>query len=1187
MKIFSFIPFPTRLAASLVMAAITAPWCASADTLSPQEAAKQYARMSQIRLYRNGAAVLDHVMRFSQLDEGKLTPVDRFLRAFYEGRWDELRSTLEKLPPDMAESIYDKMLDDLTSRFVPVLSLDDFIGVVDACPKELRTARIRKLGQLLRIAVVKEQEVWLKRALEKGSLRLGREESKRLVTGRILLHADFGELARQYLPDRAAAEQIAEDEVRDEIVKFLGAQEEVEQADLKQLTSLWKDKANVLASPQGNLQEKQRVGDLLAELLGKVPAAAIEPWFRTLMRDEPEGGLRLALTLGKSAQARNLDAPNVQLRTNNLRTQKSLLRCAGESTNLAQPPWAQVASAMADGWIREAEHSIQHHLSARPNGSTRPHVGPEELLDACPDGAWAKALPASLRDRTDICLSKTVLVSDHYEEAVPLIVQLAARNPKGSAALAEEYLKAWAMRHDPQIPEEVRKKHRLPEDARIVVTPLMMEKNIASLARIMELFRGQGMRLQNARLLIDAFLICYSNAEVYRRSHIEKVFGPVVDMDEEVFTQMIRAMSDGLASRWRKIELQKVSGTRRTQAETLQMVRDGYRTAAEMIDERASKHPDAWRIPLLAGSLLSDWGDFEYYQDLGAESPAKRAEAFREKGRLSEVNFTRAAEAYARQVPKLGAGGYVIDVYLAWFNSLLGINTGGDLNLSKPLDRRALNKIRDLIRNLPGDAPRAHVDKLARYVAARMEDKKQPLHEELRYKYLAGSLVLTKESPFSFQASSKVAYYDELLNEIRLETRVDGPDTVQRDQDFGIILSVHHTEAMGRMADFGKYLVNQLPSTTNQGGRQAPPTIAVHKAREAKGHRDDLELSIREALALFFDVKSITFSPRDVQPRRTARPGWKETVLAYIHVKAKDSSVDRVPRVQMSFEFMDLSGPVSITAESPETMIKVTDRPTPPRPFERVDLTEVLDARNLASTEEILLEITATASGLMPELAEVIDLDALRKQLPVARIDPREGTIIRQVNSWSDTVHAVSEHRWTVTLNASSLLNPPRRIALRLPMPKVGNGTAKAQTYRDMDLVELTEPITVVGPVEGAVETETQTAFTGWIRYATVGGAIVGVLLVGLGLARLLRRSGPRPLRARDVFHMPARIDGFVVVQLLRRLRASELARLSDVQRTQMLKEIEHIEAACFSNGAGLSEDDLRSAARKWLQAAC
>ena len=713
----------------------------------------------------------------------------------------------------------------------------------------------------------------------------------------------------------------------------------------------------------------------------------------------------------------------------------------------------------------------------------------------------------------------------------------------------------------------------------------MMEKNIANLARMMELFRQQGIHPQNARLLTDAFAVCYSNAEVYRRSHIEKVFGPITDMDEEVFLQMIRAMSDGLASRWRKLELQKASGTQRTLAETLHMVREGYRAAVEMIDQRAAKQPDAWRILTLAGSLLSDWGDLEYYQDLAAETSTRRLEAFREKGRLSEAYFTRAAQAYARQVPKLGPGGYVIDVYLAWFHSLLGINTGGDLNLSKPLDRRALNKIRAMIRSLPGDAPRAHADKLAKYVTARMEDKKQPLHEELKYKYLAGSLVITQESPFSFQANSKVGYYDELLNEIRLETRVDGPDTVQRDQEFGIILSVHHTEAMGRMADFGKYLVNQATST-NPWNRPPPPTVTVHKAHNAKGRRDDLELNIREALALFFDIKSITFSPRDVQPRRTARSGWKETVLAYIHVKAKDSSVDKIPRIQMNFEFMDLEGPVTVAAESPETMIKVTDRPAPSRPFQRVDLSEVLDARNFANTEEVLLEITATANGLVPELGELIDLDGLGQQLPVARIDPHEGTLVRQVQSWSDSVHAVSERHWTVALNASSLLKPPRRIALRLPTPKVGDGSAKYQAYQDMDLISLAEPVAVVGPIEGDVEAEPQAAFAGWGGYAAAGGLVAGLVLLVLVVV-WLRRRGPRPLRARDVFHLPAQVDGFVVVQLLRRLGSSDLVRLTDTERANMLREIERIETACFgANGSGLSEDDLRNAARKWLQAA-
>ena len=40
-------------------------------------------------------------------------------------------------------------------------------------------------------------------------------------TGRVLLHADFDALARQYLPTLAEAGRIAEEEVREEIVNFL------------------------------------------------------------------------------------------------------------------------------------------------------------------------------------------------------------------------------------------------------------------------------------------------------------------------------------------------------------------------------------------------------------------------------------------------------------------------------------------------------------------------------------------------------------------------------------------------------------------------------------------------------------------------------------------------------------------------------------------------------------------------------------------------------------------------------------------------------------------------------------------------------------------------------------------------------------------------------------------------------
>lgn len=454
----------------------------------------------------------------------------------------------------------------------------------------------------------------------------------------------------------------------------------------------------------------------------------------------------------------------------------------------------------------------------------------------------------------------------------------------------------------------------------------------------------------------------------------------------------------------------KTSGTRRTPEETLQMVRDGYQAALDMIDQRFAKHPGAWRVLMLGGCLTGDWAQFEYSQQLAAESNVDRLEAYQQKTNRAEDYFTRAAQVYAGHVKDLRPSGYSIDLYVAWFDSLLGLDTSGQLRLARPLDRRALNVMRDSMRGLTGDAATAHVDRFARYVSQRMEDTVNPLHENLRYKYLAGSLVITQESPFSFQARDKVNYYDELLDEIRLETRGDGPSTIGRDQQFGIVLSVHHTEAMGRMADFGKYLVNETPAPNAPSVRQV---AALYRSGELSGRRDELEQNIREVLSLFFDIRSITFSPRDVQPRATDRPGWEETVLAYVHAAALDASVDKIPRIQMSLEFLDVTGPISISAESAETMIRVTGDRVPPRPFRRLDVTQVLDARNLEADEELVIEVTATANGLVPDLEDLIDLQQLEQQLPVARIDPHEGTLVRELNSWGDAVHVASDRRWT------------------------------------------------------------------------------------------------------------------------------------------------------------------------------
>jgi hypothetical protein len=97
-------------------------------------------------------------------------------------------------------------------------------------------------------------------------------------------------------------------------------------------------------------------------------------------------------------------------------------------------------------------------------------------------------------------------------------------------------------------------------------------------------------------------------------------------------------------------------------------------------------------------------------------------------------------------------------------------------------------------------------------------------------------------------------------------------------------------------------------------------------------------------------------------------------------------------------------------------------------------------------------------------------------------------------------------------------------------------------------------------------------------------------VLAGIALIVFLKRgrgAGERPVRARDVFHMPADIDGFAVVALLRRLRTSPLVKLKDGQQQELQSDLKRVEQACFGASAGaMSEADLRTVASKWLRLA-
>jgi len=1133
---------------------------------------------------RELADIFRFIEKTGAADTASLSPSDRFFSFFRTGDWGKIREELAQMPPDLARKIYDKMLADLTEKPKPNVRLDDVLALTEAVPGEFNAQEQRRIGQLLGLVVPVNESYWLADRLKNGTGRLGgTDPAKRLITARVLIAGGFKDLARTYLPPLNQVEQIADAELRNELTTFLTSQRESEAAQHEQVQKVWDENLRILTLEKTGDFEKSKAGQTLARVITQIPPATLAPVIANLVKNSPDNAIHLITGLGRKLEKEVKG--DVQLRTDNLKAQAIVATLLAENVDLRTQPWGQLSQMMAEFWIMEADTTFGQETA--PSGYKPKFVPVEELLATAPSGKWETSLQPGVRERLDMSLSKTILTAANFDQAADRIVGIGKRNPGAGVALAEDFLSVWAKSHNPQLPETLRKKYLLPDDARIPVTPIMMEKNIESLARMMTLFRQAGIAPKDYEKVVGAFDLAYSNAEAYRASHIEQVFGPLEKMDERLFFLILSRMNANLTERWRKMDVQRAGLTRRDETQTLEMVRAGYAGALQMIDGWMAGHPDGSRALTLGGSLLMDWGDFEYFQELVTGDARKRMLGYKEKNLQAQDYFLRGTDAYAKQVPKLVPGDYSIEPYLAWFHGLLGIGSGGQLNLSKAMNRAALTKIREHMLALPGKAAKAHLGMFAKVVNARLADEKDPLHEDLKYRYLASALVITKDDPFTLGAEKKVAYFDQLLSEIRLQTRVDGPNTVGRDQEFGIIVSVIHTEAMGRVAQFGQYVSNDPGAGP---GKQKKKSPLAKKMREAQSARDELELSLNETLSPFFDIKSITFTTPDVKPRPTAQPGWEETVLAYILVHAKDASVDKIPPVGMELKFMDLSGPVTIPAESAETVIKVAASNAPPRPAPKIEITQTLDTRQFQINGSLALEIKATATGLVPELDQLLDLGVLKKAVAVRNINPHEGLQVKEINTWGDEVAPRSERLWTIALDGDPIREADAPTELQLPPAKSKDVAVLYQTYRDMDLATLEQPSVKLGrtpTIAGAIA-KVAPRLAPWQLAA--GGTGLAVLIGGFIFA-LAKRGGPakeRPLRARDVFKMPGEVDGFAVVALLRRMGASPLVKLRDKQQQELQQDLQRVQQACFGSSKGvMSETDLRSVAEKWLRAAC
>jgi hypothetical protein len=389
-----------------------------------------------------------------------------------------------------------------------------------------------------------------------------------------------------------------------------------------------------------------------------------------------------------------------------------------------------------------------------------------------------------------------------------------------------------------------------------------------------------------------------------------------------------------------------------------------------------------------------------------------------------------------------------------------------------------------------------------------------------------------------------------LVREIELRADIDGPDRVGHGRPFGVLVALRHTREIEREAGgFGRYLQNQ----------KAGGMAYFNYGRPLQDYRDAFERTVRTALGDSFDVRSVTFESDKVQSRSDTEYGWRRTPYAYLVLSAKDPKIDRLPPLRLDLDFLDSSGYVVLPNESRPTLLDARDAAPPPRPWENLTVTQILDERR-AAEGKIGLEIRATARGLVPDLETI--LDPAVPGFTVAGItDSLPG--VSRFEADAPTPAVVSERTWSVTLERSA----DGATSFTFPVPRVETAEHVRQRYADADLVAAAETIDLRGPVVRA-----GSSLTRWL----VPGAIAAAALAGLALVPRAWRNRPRA--APRGFTVPNPATPFAVIQLLRDIEAHD--GLDRRARGELAASITRIEWEFFA-GDGV-DTDLVALARSW-----
>ncbi len=929
------------------------------------------------------------------------------------------------------------------------------------------------------------------------------------------------------------------------------------------LENAWQ--ATQAALARGEIGETEKAEALLraVELAPKVREDLGPAWLADSFTQRPERGMEIIAVIGgqvaKGFQEKSQDP---DYRAKGLQLQKTAVEALLHVAPELADKWQQTLGLLASGWIVEALYSCTNSQSdsmgpvmerdefgnifwstqRRGGGGQVRAVEPVDLIAGQPGPEWAALLDAALQPHFTNVSAQLFLKVNEPERAFPFIEQLAQVNPRKAKELANEFLRVWVRNNNPNSSRRTNSYMFMygfdQRSGGIPLTRSKQERNLQELGSWVERLRQLPIGGVDEKLLSEAFVAAHSTAEVYRLETIEKVFGDVAELDPVLLGELLGKMRTNLATVWRRPDVQEQSKTKRSQRETLLEVAKGYDTALQVAKKALAKRGAHWALLSVVASILHDQNNFS--RELG------RSSDFAENRKAAFQLFDAAAEHYISIAGDLRLDQETISPFDTWFYAALGASDLGAVDEDTVVAKSQLPRIREAIDELPDGSRERHLAMFANALFTRMSAVKP----QIKYRYLEAGFEIVGDNPQAAEAKKVWDYYQDLIRELRLEAVVDGSTAVGT-EPFGVRIDIVHSPEIERESGgFAKYAQNQ----NNMG-------YSFNYGRPLENYRDRFTDAVTAALQESFEVLSVTFNGEQMASKPTSAPGWRATPYAWLLLKARGPQVDRIPALQIDFDFLDTSGYTVLPVGTSPVAIDASAKAAP-RPFADLKVTQILDERR-ADEGKVVLEIKATATGLVPGLESILDVAA-----PGFRVDKRDDQGASVVKFTPDQDAIESERVWLLSMVPTNEGARPKSFVFG--KPKQAGIDVVYQRYNDADLETVSANVALAGGYGSDNPA--------WAWFLLAAAAI------GYGAWFFVARPrGRGDLAPPPLLKMPLHLTPFTVLEVL--YRAETHGRLDDTARQQLRATIERIEACHF----GRAEDpalDLEATAAEWIRRA-